>query len=259
VSTNLEARTCRARALAAVELSLAEREGLPPAARALAEQGEELALQRVKIVAGRERAVAAALGHLASAVLAADPERGLELVERARAAGLGSVRVLVGRDPAALAGLPVVGRDALLASTVPVVTEDGLGWDPARGELWFAGEAAEAVLLELDTRRRELAAEADELAAREPGRASAFATETDERSQLPRRRSLPVAHLRGVRRARPALLERLHSRGRGDSTDAAHRRIGCSPPGDAARGAGVAAGRRSRRDRGTRGRAAEPQ
>ncbi len=206
---DLEARTMLARErLAAVELSLAEREGLPPAARALAEQGEELALQRVEIVAGRERAVAAALGHLASAVLAADPERGLELVERARAAGLGSVRVLVGRDPAALAGLPVVARDALLASSVPVVTEDGLGWDPARGELWFAGEAAEAVLLELDTRRRELAAEADELAAR-AGRASAFATEADERSAAAARAFAPVAHLRGVRRARPALLERL--------------------------------------------------
>jgi chromosome segregation protein len=206
---DLEARTMLARErLAAVELSLAEREGLPPAARALAEQGEELALQRVEIVAGRERAVAAALGHLASAVLAADPERGLELVERARAAGLGSVRVLVGRDPVALAGLPVVARDALLASTVPVVTEDGLGWDPARGELWFAGEAAEAVLLELDTRRRELAAEADELAAR-AGRASAFATEADERSAAAARAFAPVAHLRGVRPARPALLERL--------------------------------------------------
>ncbi len=206
---DLEARTVLARErLAAVELSLAEREGLPPAARALAEQGEELALQRVEIVAGRERAVAAALGHLASAVLAADPERGLELVERARAAGLGSVRVLVGRDPAALAGLPVVRRDALLASTVPVVTEDGLGWDPARGELWFAGEAAEAVLLELDTRRRELAAEADELAAR-AGRASAFATEADERAAAAARAFAPVAHLRGVRHARPALLERL--------------------------------------------------
>ena len=106
---DLEARAVLARErVAAVELALSEREGLPPAARALAEQGEELALQRVEIVAGRERAVAAALGHLASAVLASDPERGLELVERARAAGLGSVRVLVGRDPGTLAGVPVV-------------------------------------------------------------------------------------------------------------------------------------------------------
>ena len=206
---DLAARVVLARErLAAVELSLAEREGLPPAARALAEQGEELALQRVEIVAGRERAVAAALGHLASAVLAADPERGLELVERARAAGLGSVRVLVGRDPATLTQLPVVSRDALLAAREPSVTEDGLGWDPHRGELWFAGEAAEAVLLELDTRRRELAAEADELAARAE-QAVVQASTADERAAAAARAFAPVAHLRGVRRAQPALLERL--------------------------------------------------
>jgi chromosome segregation protein len=206
---DLAARVILARErLAAVELALAEREGLPPAARALAEQGEELALQRVEIVAGRERAVAAALGHLASAVLAADPERGLELVERARAAGLGSVRVLVGRDPTTLAGLPVVSRDALLAVGEPSVTVDGLGWDPHRGELWFAGEAAEAVLLELDTRRRELAAEADELDTRAE-QAVEQASTADERAVAAARAFAPVAHLRGVRRAEPARLERL--------------------------------------------------
>jgi chromosome segregation protein len=206
---DLEARAVLARErLAAVELSLAEREGLPPAARALAEQGEALAMQRVEIAPGRERAVAAALGHLASAVLAADAPRGLELVERARAAGLGSVRVLVGRDPGALAGLPVVERDALLAAPGPVVTEDGLGWDPQRGELWFAGEAAEAVLLELDTRRRELAADADDLTAR-AAHASTIAAQADARAAAAARAFAPVAHLRGVRRAEPALLGRL--------------------------------------------------
>ncbi len=206
---DLEARAVLARErVTAVELALSEREGLPPAARALAEQGEELALQRVEIAAGRERAVAAALGHLASAVLAADAERGLELVERARAAGLGSVRVLVGRDPRTLAGLPVVAQDALLSSSGPAVTEDGLGWDPERGELWFAGEAAEAVLLELDTRRRALAAEADELVARAE-QAAGSAVAADERAASAARAFAPVAHLRGVRRAAPALLERL--------------------------------------------------
>src|SRR5262249_13639406 len=35
-----------------------------------------------------------------------------------------------------------------------------------RGELWFAGETAEAVLLELEARRRSLAAEVDQLTAR---------------------------------------------------------------------------------------------
>ncbi|HZO34772.1 MAG TPA: AAA family ATPase [Gaiellaceae bacterium] len=206
---DLEARTGLARErLAALEQSLAEREGLPPAARALAEQGEQLVLQRIDIDAGRERAVAAALGHLASAVLARDAEHGLALVERARAAGLGSVRVLVGRDPAELAGLPVVPRDELLASTVPAVTSDGLGWDPRRGELWFAGETAEAVLLELDTRRRELAAEVESLAT-SAEQAAEHARAAAERADAAARAFAPVAHLRGVRRANPERLERL--------------------------------------------------
>src|SRR5581483_11003844 len=99
----------------------------------------------------------------ASAVLAADPQRALALVERARAAGLGSVLVLVGADPRRLVDLPVLPRAELLASSVPAVTEEGIGWDPQRGELWFAGETAEAILLELEARRRALAAELAEL------------------------------------------------------------------------------------------------
>ena len=49
---------------------------------------------------------------------------------------------------------------------MPAVTVEGFGWDPVRGELWFAGETAEAVWLELEARRRALAAEVDELDAR---------------------------------------------------------------------------------------------
>src|SRR5205823_3648571 len=64
-------RTTRER-LAAIERALAEREGLPPAARALAEQGARLALSELEVEAGQERAVAAALGPRASALLAAD-------------------------------------------------------------------------------------------------------------------------------------------------------------------------------------------
>ena len=37
------------------------------------------------------------------------------------------------------------------------MTAEGFGYDPGRGELWFAGETAEAVWLELETRRRALA------------------------------------------------------------------------------------------------------
>jgi len=155
------------RRLAALEQALAEREGLPPAARALAERGERLALAALEVPAGRERAVAAALGHRAAALLADDPPSALALVERARAEGLGSLVVLVGRDPRSLL-LPVVPLPELLASPEPAVTEEGIGWDPARGELWFAGEAAEALLLELEARRRAIAAELARRAALPP-------------------------------------------------------------------------------------------
>jgi chromosome segregation protein len=146
---------------------LAEREGLPPAARALAEDGERIALSLLEVEPGHERAVAAALGRSAAAVLRDDPAGALALLERARDAGLGSLVVLVGRDPAELvARMPVVPKEELLASSAPAVTPEGFGYDPERGELWFAGETAEALLLELHARRRSLASELDDLRAR---------------------------------------------------------------------------------------------
>jgi chromosome segregation protein len=161
-----DARLARER-LAALERALSEREGLPPAARALAEEGHRLALSALDVPPGSERAVAAALGRSASALVAADAEAAFALVRRARDAGLGSLSILVGRDPAELVGeLPVVPAERLLASPVPAVTPEGFGWDPARRELWFAGETAEAVWLELEARRRALAAEVAELEAR---------------------------------------------------------------------------------------------
>jgi chromosome segregation ATPase len=156
-------RTTRER-LAAVERALAEREGLPPAARALAEQGSRLALSELQVDAGRERAVAAALGARGSALLVDDVQAGLRLLEQAHAAGLGNLTVLVGARPAELVeSYAVVPKDELLRSTVPAVTPEGFGYDPERGELWFAGETAEAVWLELEARRRSLAAEVDRL------------------------------------------------------------------------------------------------
>ena len=206
---DLDARVRLARErLTTLEQSLAEREGLPPAARALAEQGEQLALQALEVSAGSERSVAAALGHRASAVLVDDAQRGLELVLQAQSAGLGSVLVLVGRDPRELANLPVVPRDELLASSVPAVTEDGIGWDPHRGELWFAGETAEAVLLELDARRRELRAEVEGLV-EHAAQAAQRVEDTAERARVAAAAFAPVAHLRNVRRADPIRLERL--------------------------------------------------
>ncbi len=153
--------------LRTLDRALAEREGLPPAARALAEEGERIALSLLEVEPGHERAVAAALGRSASAVVRDDAAGALALLERAREAGLGSLVVLVGRDPAQLvAQVPVVAKEELLASTVRAVTPEGFGYDPERGELWFAGETAEAVLLELQARRRSLASELDELRTR---------------------------------------------------------------------------------------------
>ena len=64
----------------ALDQALAEQEGLPPAARALAEDGARLALAAVDIQPGGERAVAAALRSRASAILADDPAVGLALL-----------------------------------------------------------------------------------------------------------------------------------------------------------------------------------
>ena len=156
-------RTTRER-LSAVERALAEREGLPPAARALAEQGARLALSELDVEPGRERAVAAALGPRGSALLTEDVQAGLRLLEQAHAAGLGNLTVLVGARPAELVErYTVVSKAELLSSSVPAVTTEGFGYDPERGELWFAGETAEAVWLELEARRRALALEVERL------------------------------------------------------------------------------------------------
>jgi chromosome segregation protein len=164
--------------LRALDRALAEREGLPPAARALAEQGERIALSLLDVEPGMERAVAAALRQRASALVVDDVHAAFALLERARAAGLGSLTVVIGRrDPE----LPVVAKDELLTSPVAAVTREGFGYDPERGELWFAGETAEAVLLELQARRRELASELEGLRRRAeaPIPDSAYSVEAD--------------------------------------------------------------------------------
>ena len=187
-----QARLARER-LTALEHSLAEREGLPPAARALAEEGERLALSLLEVDAGYERAVAAALARRAAALVAVDAGAALGLVERARKAGLGDLAVLVPpraeqrpARPPLVGGEPLSSRvrarpggervaelladvwlaepaDLERAESGVLVTRDGHCFDADRGELWFSGETAEAVLLQLDARRRGLAAEAEEL------------------------------------------------------------------------------------------------
>jgi chromosome segregation protein len=208
--------------LEALERSLAEREGLPPAARALAEAGESLALGLLEVEEGYERAVAAALAGDAAALVAQSPEEALGLVERARNEGLGSLSVVVpsnrlvqspgqppvpGAEPLArrvhakpggervaalLADAWLVEPDRLADATHAVaVTKDGRRFEPGRGAAAFVGAAAEAVQLELEARRRSLAAEAKELerrrqaadaAGEEAGRRAAEATAALERA-----------------------------------------------------------------------------
>jgi chromosome segregation ATPase len=151
------ARIADARA-EALGRAIAEREGLPPAARALAEEGASLALSLAEVEEGRERAVAAAVG---AALVASTPEEGLRLLDEARARGLGNLTVLVRPgtfEP--LAGIDVVPRDRLLEATRPAVTLEGHSYDPTRGVLTFTGDTAEAVLLELEAQRRRLLDEA---------------------------------------------------------------------------------------------------
>ncbi|HZO61971.1 MAG TPA: AAA family ATPase [Gaiellaceae bacterium] len=157
-----QARIAEARA-AALERAIAEREGLPPAARALAEEGASLALSLVEVDEGSERAVAAAVG---AALVASTPEEGLRLLEQARERGLGNLSVLIRPghfEP--LAGIEVVPRERLLSSAGPAVTVEGHYYDPARGVLTFTGDTAEAVLLELEAQRRRLLDEAAALRA----------------------------------------------------------------------------------------------
>ena len=77
------------------------------------------------------------------------------------------------------------------------VTAEGHGYDADRGELWFAGETGEAVLLELDARRRALADEADELAARAEG-ASREADDAIAHAAREEAAYAEVAHLRSA-------------------------------------------------------------
>ncbi|MGH3080873.1 MAG: chromosome segregation SMC family protein, partial [Gaiellaceae bacterium] len=147
--------------LRALERMLAEREGVPPAARDLAEDGHPLVLSGLDVTPGDERAVAAALRGRGAAVIAPDERTALALVREARRRGLGSLTVVVGERP--LEDFAIVEEHELLSADKLAVTRDGIAFDPARKELWFAGEAAEAVLLELEARRKALADEVAKL------------------------------------------------------------------------------------------------
>jgi chromosome segregation protein len=237
----------------ALERSLAEREGLPPAARALAEAGEPLALGLLDVDEGYERAVAAALGWDASALVAESHEEALTLVERARNEGLGSLAVVVpsntvlqgsgpppapGAEPLAahvrakpgaervaglLANAWVVEPERLAEATHGVVvTKDGRRFEPGRGAAAFVGAAAEALQIELEARRRALAAEAEELelrrvaahdAAEEAGRRAAETSAALERAGRARAAPANPALAAAVARAAERLAESLVAAG----------------------------------------------
>jgi chromosome segregation protein len=168
-------------------------------------------LSSLDVAPGTERAVAATLGWRAAAVEADDPRTALELLEQARAAGLGNLGVVVGGvEPDA----PVVEKERLLEATELSVTREGFAFDPARGELWYAGEAAEAVLLELEARRRALEAEIEELDAAAE-RATTTAPEQDSRpAELAERLTTALAAaVKDASRFEPSLGARADARG----------------------------------------------
>src|SRR5207302_408556 len=198
---------------AALERLLAEREGLPPAARALAEEGHRLALAAVEAEPGLERAVAAALGPAAAALVAGDAAAALDLLEQAQARGLGSLRVLVDRDPGELvAAYRVVAKEDLLASTVPAVTREGFGFDPARGgsarAAGLASELRGLAAAEAELRRETMEA-GGAVSALEVERARLEAELRDARRRLAEARAEP---LEGERAELADRLERLERR-----------------------------------------------
>jgi chromosome segregation protein len=116
--------------------------------------------------------------------------------------------------------------ELLQAGRGVVVTVDGHGFAPERGELWFAGETAESVLIELEGRRRELERECLELEHRAEQAAKA-AAEAESRAA--------EAGVKGRRRSRIALprLEQLVAvaeRGVGMLQDASRAQIDFEAP-----------------------------
>jgi hypothetical protein len=100
----------------------------------------------------------------------------------------------------------VVALESLLDVTEPSVTAEGFGYDPGRGELWFVGETAEAVLLELQGRRSALHTEAKELGA-QLEEAIRIAGESADRARV-----AEAAYGKVPRRRAATLDARLHAR-----------------------------------------------
>ncbi|MGA9762047.1 MAG: AAA family ATPase, partial [Gaiellaceae bacterium] len=117
---------------------------------------------------------------LAGGAASVAEERG---AEEAPLAGARPLLELVSGDrraQALLRGIWLVPLEQLTqARSGVVVTREGHGYDAVRGELWFAGSATEALMLELDSRRRSLEGEV--------ARLFGEAAEAEKRLELARR------------------------------------------------------------------------
>jgi chromosome segregation protein len=159
----------RARArLESLEVAIGRGDGLAPAVQRLRDEGARLVVAGIEAQAGFERAVAAALGWRAGAVVAEELAHGLELLDR----GEGEMTVVVAqakrdRTPASrtegrsLSDVVRVTDQALaplvdgirLVDDLSTVTEGvavtpaGTGIDVERGEMWRAADAGESAWL----------------------------------------------------------------------------------------------------------------
>src|SRR3954470_23480011 len=185
--------------LQALEAAVQRGEGLSASARALQEAGARLVVEGVEAAPGFERAVAAALGWRAGAVVAeriddaigmigaADGELAIVLAGRLGAHASGSAgrpltEVCTVHDASLtplIEGIRLVDDLTAVKSGV-AVTVDGTGIDAERGELWRTADAAEAAWLAARAERDRLRESLPGLAGERQDMAAA-AAQTDAR------------------------------------------------------------------------------
>ncbi len=169
--------------LLALETAVDRGEGLSPAARALQEAGARLVVQGVEAAPGFERAVAAALGWRAGAVVVervdeavsmlreGEGELGVVLSDRAQSAvgpagrPLSEVCTVHDRSLTAMIDGVMLVDDLAAVSAGVAVTVEGCGYDADRGELWRTADAAEAAWMAARSERDRLRGEIGELEA----------------------------------------------------------------------------------------------
>jgi chromosome segregation protein len=171
--------------LAALERALERGEGLSPAAQALKRAGAALVVSGVAARAGYERAVAAALGWRAGAVVAERIEDAVDLLHGAEGelgVVLASAEGFAGALPPSPSARPLAEvveiKDASVARLVEgvwlvddltqvkhgiAVTVEGEGVDADRGELWRTADAGEAAWMAARTERERVAVETEQL------------------------------------------------------------------------------------------------